>query len=180
MKNWPPGTVLLIGALSLTTGWALGTTRASRQNPPDAPAAAARPGPRPLGSATPVAPLTRQLRERLDTQPSRTPSAGRNPFVFEARRPNLVRSRVMPESEAAPVAAPMAPEPPLLQFKLSGIASTEKDGVTVITAIVSDNGVMALVTAGDLLSNGYRVVEVSDTGIVIIDAAGVTQTLRLP
>ena len=50
----------------------------------------------------------------------------------------------------------------------------------VLTAIVNDNGAVVLVKAGDKLSNGYSVVRVEEMSITIVDATGVTQTLRLP
>jgi hypothetical protein len=86
-----------------------------------------------------------------------------------------------PSSSAfEPPAAPVVVEPPPLRFRLSGIASNVKDGVAVLTAIVDDNGAMAIVKTGDRLSNGFSVIRVDDTSVVIADATGVTQTLRLP
>ena len=70
--------------------------------------------------------------------------------------------------------------PPAPIFKLSGIAASQQDGATVLTAIVNDNGAVVLAKAGDKLSNGYSVVRVDETSITLVDAAGVTQTLRLP
>ena len=174
-----PQTVLLIGALSLTAGWLVWTSTSSNQNQ-DASAARQQSGPRPLGSAANVAPLTRQLRERLNTPPPRTPLVGRNPFVFSTRRPATIIRQTgesLPPSEA-PFPLSFTPPPP--QFKLSGIASSHEGGATVLTAMVNDNGTLAFVKSGDKLSNGFSVVRVDDTGIVIVDAAGVTQTLRLP
>ena len=173
-------TVLLIGALSLTAGWLVGRSAWSNQDRQDVAAARQPSGPRPLGSAANVAPFTRQLRERLDTQPPRTPSVGRNPFVFSTRRSaTVLRQTEEPMAASAPpLAMPYTPPPP--QFKLSGIASSEEGGATVLTAMVNDNGTLAFVKSGDKLSNGFSVVRVDDTGIVIVDAAGVTQTLRLP
>ena len=173
-------TVLLIGALSVTAGWLVGTSSSSNRNQQDAPAASQQSGPRPLGSAPNAAPFTRQLRERLETQPPRTPSLGRNPFVFGSRRPaTFARQTGQPTVEIAP-ALPMPFTPPPPQFKLSGIASSQAGEATVLTAMVNDNGTLAFVKAGDRLSNGFSVVSVADTAIVIADAAGVTQTLRLP
>ena len=48
------------------------------------------------------------------------------------------------------------------------------------TAIVIDNGTMVFAKTGDRLSNGYSVVRVDEMSITLVDAAGVTQTLRLP
>ena len=175
-----PQTVLLIGALSLTAGWLVWTSTSSNQNQQDASAARQQSGPRPLGSTANVAPLTRQLRERLDTPPPRTPLVGRNPFVFSTRRPAMVirQSEEAMAASAPPLPMPFTPPPP--QFKLSGIASSQEGGATVLTAMVNDNGTLAFVKSGDKLSNGFSVVRVDDTGIVIVDAAGVTQTIRLP
>jgi len=171
-------TVLLIGALSLTAGWLVGTSASPKQQ--DAPAAGPRSGPRPLGMSADAAPFTRQLRERLDSKPARTPSVGRNPFVFGARRPSVV-ARDSEEPLAAPPPLPLAlPAPPAPQFRLSGIASSQQDGVSVLTAIVNDNGSLAFVKMGDKLSNGFTVVRVDETAVVIADAGGVPRTLRLP
>jgi hypothetical protein len=180
LKNLSPGTVLLIGALSLAVGWYAGSSGSSNQLTQDAAATRPRTGPRPLGSSVNAAPLTRKLQERLDTQPPRTPAVGRNPFVFGSRRaPSVVRQAEEPMA-AAVAAAPVPVVPPAPQFKLSGIASEQQDGATVWTAILIDNGSLAFVKAGDRLSNGYSVVRVEETGVVIVDAAGITQTLRLP
>ena len=65
-------------------------------------------------------------------------------------------------------------------FKLSGIASNTENGVAVLTAIVIDNGSMVFVKAGDKLSNGYSVVRIDEMSATIVDASGVTQTIRLP
>ena len=70
------------------------------------------------------------------------------------------------------------PQRPVL--KLSGIAARQQDGVSVLTAIVIDNGVMTFVKQGDMLSGGHRVVRIDEISITLEDAAGVTQTLRLP
>jgi hypothetical protein len=124
------------------------------------------------------APLTRQLRQRLDAQPQSTPAVGRNPFVFGATRPAVPAHRE--ERAAAVPPAPMPLPAPAPLFKLSGIASSVVDGATVLTAIINDNGSLAFVKTGEPLSNGYRVVRVEETGVVIVDAAGITQTIRLP
>lgn len=180
LKNLAPGTVLLIGALSLSAGWLAGRTtspqnQGSGSRPPS--------GPHPLGVPPNAAPFTRQLREKLDAQPPRVPSGGRNPFVFSARRAPAMRSL---DRAAAPAPAPpppmpfTAPLPPINQIKLSGIAASQEDGVSVLTAIVSDNGTLAFVKTGDKLPGGATVIKVEETGVVIMDAAGITQTLRLP
>lgn len=53
------------------------------------------------------------------------------------------------------------------------------DGAEVFTAIVNDNGTLAFVKAGDALSNGYSVVRVEETAVIIADTSGVERTLRL-
>ena len=79
-----------------------------------------------------------------------------------------------------PVIAMEPAAPPVPTFRLSGIASDTNDGVTTLTAIVSDNGALAFVKVGDRLSSGYTVQQVSDTSITLVDAAGVATTIRLP
>lgn len=173
-----PRTVVLIGAISLTAGWMAGTTSSPATQ--EAPAQR-RTGPRPLGSpATSVAPYTAQLRRKLEAQP-RTPEPGRNPFAFGSRRPSAPspssrRESRAPEPESRPMPAPVAISP----FKLSGIAATEKDGAVVLTAIVIDNGSMIFAKAGDKLSGGHRVLRVEEKSMVIADAAGIEQIIRLP
>ena len=179
MEAVQPRVVGLIAALSLAAGWLAST--AVSQNAPPQPATSVS-GPRPLGGQDPPAPApyTQQLRLKLQEHP-RSPSPGRNPFVFGARRPAPapVRSR-QPEVESSPVeAAPVAPIAPYLRFDLSGIAMTRQDGAEVFTAIVNDNGTLAFVKAGDALSNGYKVVRVEETTVVIADGSGVERTLRL-
>ena len=133
------------------------------------------PPPRPPVSA-PSTQFTQQLRERLKTPA--TPERGRNPFVYGARHSSAPSVRSDELAEVAVASPP--PEPPLPIFKLSGIAASQQDGVTVLTAIVIDNGVLVLAKAGDQLSNGHSVVRVDEMSVTLIDTAGVTQTLRLP
>ena len=131
--------------------------------------------PRPQVSA-PSTEFTQQLRERLKTPVS--PERGRNPFVYGARHASsATRAEAPAEVEVTP--AP-PPEPPAPFFKLSGIAASQQDGGTVLTAIVIDNGTLLLVKAGDKLSNGHSVVRIDEMSVTLVDATGVTQTLRLP
>ena len=121
-------------------------------------------------------PDTSRLREWLNSPA--VPARGRNPFVYGSRSyaPSEVREVAMPID--APPPAPS--EPPAPVFKLSGIASnTDGDSVT-LTAIIIDNGSMVFAKAGDKLSNGYSVVSVAEMSVTLTDAAGVTQTIRLP
>ncbi len=182
LKNMSPATVLLIGAISLSAGWLAGTSTSSTQSAKDAPTARKRAGTAAAQAADDVAPFTGQLRKRLETQAPRTPSNGRNPFVFGTRQsPGVFRpAQQLPSAEPVPLSLPepFAPAPP--QFKLSGVAASQEAGATVLTAIVNDNGAMVFVKAGGKLSNGATVVRVEETAIVIMDAAGITQTLRLP
>lgn len=173
-----PRTVVLFGALSLVAGWMAGNTSSPvTQEAPAQP----RTGPRPLGSpATSVAPYTAQLRKKLDEQP-RSPVPGRNPFMFGSRRavPSAPISRA--EAREVPPEERFTPPPPSSPaFKLSGIAASEKDGAVVLTAIVIDNGSMTFAKAGDQLSGGHSVLRVDEKSIVIVDAAGIEQIIRLP
>jgi hypothetical protein len=184
LKNLAPGTVLLIGALSLSVGWVTGRSSSS---PNQGSGAVRQPSrPYPLGSPPNAAPFTRKLRERLDTQPARVPAEGRNPFVFSAPRPSAPRSMGRPVDRApmpAPPSSPPPPEPftpPAPQIRLSGIAASQEGGVAVLTAIISDSGTLVFVKAGDKLPSGATVIKVDETGVVLMDAAGITQTIRLP
>ena len=176
-----PRTAILIGALSLAAGWMAGQTTAPST---PAPPAERRSAPRPLGSpAREVGTYTQQLRQKLTAQP-RSPMPGRNPFVFGSRGAELssaaVRRAERPAAAAEAEALPEPAPPALPQFKLSGVASTEKDGAAVLTAILIDNGSMVLAKAGDRLSGGHVVLRVEERAVVIVDADGVTQTVRLP
>jgi hypothetical protein len=132
--------------------------------------------PAPPPVSTPSTEFTQQLRERLKSPV--TPERGRNPFVYGSRHASApsVRRDELAEVE---VAAP-PPEPPAPIFKLSGIAASQQDGAAVLTAIVIDNGALVFAKAGDKLSNGHTVVRVDEMSVTLVDATGVTQTLRLP
>jgi hypothetical protein len=172
-----PRTVALIAALSLASGW-LASTVVSQDPQSTVPADAPR-GPRPLGRQDAVAPYTQQLRLKLQEHP-RSPSPGRNPFVFGQRRPATAPAASRATELASPPAEPIeAPIAPVLRFDLSGIAMNRQDDVEVFTAIVNDNGNMVFVKAGDRLSNGYTVVRVEEATVVIADIAGVELILRL-
>jgi hypothetical protein len=138
-------------------------------------------GVRALGSGPATVPRAEKLRQRLVEPP--VPGRGRNPFVYGTRvapRSTSYRDR-SPEAEAPvapPAPAPEAPAVPL--FRLSGVAADVKDGETTFTAILIDNGAMVFVRNGDKLSNGYSVVRVDEMSVTIVDADGVTQTIRLP
>lgn len=133
-------------------------------------------------AVTTSVPRAERLHERVTRPP--LPERGRNPFVFGSRapRPDIGRERIddADVDQATPPPMAMPVEPALPVFKLSGIASNMEDGKAVLTAIVIDNGTMVFVKAGDKLSNGYSVVRVDDLSVTLADAAGVTQTLRLP
>jgi hypothetical protein len=134
---------------------------------------------RALGSSTPVVPRAERLREHRAQAP--LPTRGRNPFVYGPRiapRPESYRDRAPATAMPAPAPIPEAPALPV--FRLSGVASEAKDGVIVLTAIIIDNASMVFAKTGDKLSNGYSVVKVEETSVTLIDATGVTQTIRLP
>lgn len=167
---------MMIGA-ALVVGW---MSASLTQGPP--PAQSSRPGGSrfTLGGSAPI-PRAEKLRERLTEPPQ--PARGRNPFAFGSRAPRSrgVEMREGREAEAPVEMTAIAPvEPPLPVFKLSGIAMSTENGAAVLTAIVIDNGAMVFAKAGDRLSNGHTVVRVDEHSVTLVDAAGVTQTLRLP
>jgi hypothetical protein len=133
--------------------------------------------PAPPPASAPSTQFTQLLRERLNAPV--TPQRGRNPFVYGQRHSAAAVNREVPTEVAAAV-APIPQEPLAPVFKLSGIAASQQDGTTVLTAIVNDNGMVVLAKAGDKLSNGHSVVRVDETSVTLVDASGVTQTLRLP
>jgi hypothetical protein len=179
MVAMQPRTVGLIVAAALATGWLMGGGATSQEPPVDRSRGPANV--RPLGtSPTPVTPYTNKLRERLKDQPA-TPERGRNPFVYGARggsRPSMTGRSASAEPAPATDPAPFVPPAPM--FRLTGIASNQQDGTTVLTAIIMDNGVMVFAKTGDKLSNGHMVVRVDEASVILADSAGVTQTLRLP
>jgi hypothetical protein len=163
-----------IGRFVIATGAAVGwlMTGSVRDDVPgvrESQPSVARP------SEIPPAQFTEVLRER--TREPVTPERGRNPFTFGSRR-------TAPTHDPAPAGRPELPpvpvEPPLPVFKLSGIAVSQEESGPLFTAIVIDNGTMVFARAGDKLSNGHSVVRVDEVSITLIDAAGITQTLRLP
>ena len=125
-------------------------------------------------------PRADKLRELLATPP--LPSRGRNPFVYGPRttttRDHQQHGDEAAEPQRPAVEIPITPPAPI--FKLSGIASNTENGAAVLTAIVIDNGSMVFVKTGEKLSNGYSVVRVEEMSVTIVDATGITQTLRLP
>jgi len=121
-------------------------------------------------------PDTTRLREWLNEPPS--PSRGRNPFVYGSRMPARAAAREVEVPVEAPPPIPV--EPPMPVFKLSGIASNAEGGAVTLTAIIIDNGSMVFAKDGDRLSNGYSVVRVDELSVTLVDANGVTQTIRLP
>jgi len=162
-------------ATALATGWLI--TSSVKQDSPgvsDPRASGARPT---AAETVPAVKFIGKVNDRMHETP--VPQRGRNPFVYGARPP-------VPRDDAPVAAEPVAMtpalpvEPPQPIFKLSGIAASQQDGLTVLTAIVIDNGVMVFAKAGDKLSNGYSVVSVEEGSITLVGADGVTQTLRLP
>jgi hypothetical protein len=167
-----------VGRFIIATGAAAGwlMTGSVTQDAPevrDAQPSVARPA---EAEAMPPAQFTEVLRERM-REPI-VPERGRNPFTYGSRvapAPERVETALPPDIAVVP-----ATPPPVPVFKLSGIAASQQDGATILTAIVIDNGVMVLAKAGDTLSNGHSVLRVDEMSITLIDGAGVTQTLRLP
>jgi hypothetical protein len=164
----------------VTTALAAGWLGASVTQPEPPAQSSSMSNTRRAAESRPV-PHADKLRELLATPA--TPQRGRNPFVYGSRTTTTVRDHQQHGDESvargdvAP-AMPLVPPPPI--FRLSGIASNDENGVAVLTAIVIDNGSMVFVKAGDKLSNGYSVVRVEEMSVTLIDATGVTQTLRLP
>ena len=171
--------VALVGVLALATGWYAATAISpAAQAPQQSPSA--RGGPRPLGRAEAVAPLTEELHSRLRALPS-SPSPGRNPFVFGGRM-RASSSTASASATAVPaattvVSVPQPPAPP--RFQLSGIASSRQDGAIVLTAILTDYGTLVFAKAGDKLAGGYRVDRVEEAAAILVSDTGAELKLTL-
>src|SRR5688572_7765173 len=145
LVNMSPTSVGRYIATAVATGWLI----TSSVKPDDAALREQASGARPTGAAAmPQAKFTEKLHERM--RGTATPDRGRNPFVYGMRR-SAPRDPAAVDAAPAAMPAPVVVAPPLPVFKLSGIAASEKDGVTVLTAIVIDNGVMVFAKAGDKL-----------------------------
>jgi hypothetical protein len=157
---------------ALAAGW-LGASLTHEPAPAQASRSvvAKRPEPMPV-------PHAEKLRERMAEPP--VPSRGRNPFVYGTRTATSRDHQQHGHEAVAPAPLPIPLAPPVPIFRLSGIASNTENGVVVLTAIVIDNGSMVFAKAGDKLSNGYSVVRLDEQSLTLVDASGVTQTLRLP
>ena len=177
MFEMSPSSVGRFLATAAATGWLI--TGSVKQDAPEEVRDPRASGARPSVTDTVIPThFTEKLRDRLNE--SAIPDRGRNPFRYGARHaPPRRDDAAVPAASAAPTPETPA-EPPLPIFKLSGIAASQQDGVTVLTAIVIDNGVMVFAKTGDTLSNGYSVVRVDESAVTLVDANGVTQTLRLP
>ena len=174
-------TVALVGALGLASGWALG----GRMQPSQAGdgAQGRSTGPRPLGTAPAkdVAPLTEQLRLRLEQKP-RAPRPDRNPFTFGGRRTTSAMTRNVAPSPAAVEAPPESPpEPPRpgAEFRLAGMASTQGADGPIWTAMIHDGRSLLYVQRGDSLPGGFAVIDIQETFVTLRDTAGGERTLSL-
>lgn len=146
----------------------IGTSQEAEVREPRRPARA-------VVSEAPQFTYSDRLRERLK-EPV-TPQRGRNPFLYGARNAPATARRDALLPDAAPI---MPAEPPAPAIKLSGIAANQTDGVVELTAILNDHGALVFAQTGDRLASGYTVVRVDETAITLVDASGVTMTLRLP
>jgi hypothetical protein len=175
-------TVALVGALALTLGWALGSFVQPDQREGAAEGRAST-GPRPLGTAPSanVAPLTEQLRLKLEQKP-RAPRPDRNPFAFGGRRaaPPVTRRVDTPEASDSVLPEP-PPEPvrPGAALQLAGMASTDGPNGPTWTAMVHDGRGLLYVQQGDPLPGGFTVVDIQESSVTIRDTVGGERTLRL-
>jgi hypothetical protein len=173
-------TVALVGTLNLALGWAIGGGVAS-QSPSERAGAQPR-GPRALGveGTRDAAPLTRQLRLKLDQQPAR-PRPSRNPFVFggsSSARPSRSPAAPVVDDPVAPIdAEPARPSAPV--FTLSGIATMGNGDAPEFTAIISGDQGLVFARRGDELPGGYVVADVQETMVTLRDSSGGERTLRL-
>lgn len=188
MGSMHPRTAALAGTVCLAIGWALG----SQSAPPASSAGGAGrfDGPRPLGvSAAPQAPLTEDLRLRLERLPE-PPAPGRNPFRFGAARP-MTTSRSLDairmdgtgaaadEPAGVGAASDPAPAAAVETVTLSGIATDETTDGPRRTAILNAGGQLVFAVLDDRIPGGFRVVSIDADSVTLIDASGGERTLRL-
>ena len=172
-------TVTLVGAISLALGWAMGGGLASQ--PSGTPSGSTGRGARPLGVEPSTAPLTRQLRQKLDQQPAR-PQPSRNPFVFGSRAPAAAPTGRPAAAAAADTGVsvddvPVRPAGPA--FTLSGMASSAGPDGPTFTAIINAGQGLLFVKLGDELPGGYVVADVQENMVTLKDSSGGERTLRL-
>ena len=172
--SFTPRSVGLIAIGALAFGW-IGSSVTHDSAPQQVRVSS---GGHPIGVTTPMQPRAEKIRERVTQAP--LPERGRNPFVFGARVSRPSNSNRGEREMPAVVVPPMPVEPPPPAIRLSGIAGDVKDGTTIYTAILNDRGSLVFAKAGDKLSNGVSVVRVEEMSVTLIDATGVTQTIRLP
>lgn len=124
------------------------------------------------------------------TAPHTTPATSRNPFAFSTGRldgRDLAARSARPRADGDGVpaespgvegdAAPLVTGPAVPAWRVFGIAQDADDRYT---AVVSGGGEVFLLGMGDRLPDGFAVVEIDATGVVMADAAGARLTLRLP
>ena len=168
-RAMPPKTVAVVCAVSVTVGWLLASTLtppvARLQSLPER-----RVDNKPALEATSY---SEQLNLRLREAPA-PPQPRRNPFMFGARE-SRPESRVR-EAESVDAPAPARPAPPA--YQLSGIGFTETAQGVVRTAVLSDGASVHLLKPGDTI-RAYTVAEVTDSSVVLVDAAGGRFVIRL-
>lgn len=181
VKDMPPKTVAVLGAVCLTTGWLLASMLAppvaKLQTLPEHRAA------RPAATAAPDAAFAEQLHWRLQQAPV-APVPRRNPFTFGGKTARSTPGTAgqpaaadVPTSGAAPVLE-VAPVPSGPIFSLAGIGSTTTADGALLTAVLSDGNTVHLVNAGQTLG-GYKIVTVTEDSVTLADAAGQQTVLRL-
>ena len=181
VKDMPPKTVAVLGAVCLTTGWLL----ASMLAPPVAKLQTLpeRRSSRPAATAVePTAAFAEQLHWRLQQAPV-APVPRRNPFTFGGKTRSAAGVAGQPAAAAVPAggAAPVlevAPVPSGPIFSLAGIGSTSSADGVLLTAVLSDGNTVHLVNAGQTIA-GYKIVTVTEDSVTLADAAGQQTILRL-
>jgi hypothetical protein len=182
LKDMPPKTVAVVGAVCLTTGWLLASLLAPPvarlQTLPERRTVARSATP----AAEPEAAFTEQLHWRLQQAPV-APVPRRNPFTFgskprESASPNGEPAASDASAGAAAPVREVAPVPSGPIYALAGVGSTLLTDVVVFTAVLSDGNTVHLVNAGQTVG-GYTVVTVTEDSVTLADAQGAQTILRL-
>src|SRR5262245_46745227 len=181
LKDMPPKTDAVVGAVCLTTGWWLPSMLtppvATLQTLPER--RTARPS---TVAAEPAAAFTEQLHWRLQQAPV-APVPRRNPFTFGNKPRASMSAAGQPagsDASTGAVAPPLevAPVPTGPIYSLAGIGSTASADGVVLTAVLSDGNTVHLVNAGQTIG-GYKVIAVTEDSVTLADPAGQQTILRL-
>jgi hypothetical protein len=155
-RGW--SSLLVVGG-STVLSWLLGTPASFTRNPPSSMAGGGT-------SADVPAPQPPVRLHDWTAHPPPPASSGRNVFGFQRTAP-----KVTARDQEALDAPPQVPDAPIVApFRLIGMAQETDDAASPVTAILSGQGQIYLVKAGDVVSS-YTVTNISPGSVELTDAA---------